>query len=110
MSEEEIKGLVILIQEYKEALRTTLPLANVVVDEQIGSLMNQCTQAIKLLEDPKKENLERAKKLISSIITNFESVYEEIEQSFNVENEKEEDDKLTFLSDFLYYSSGNGPS
>jgi len=28
MSEEEIKGLVILIQEYKEALRTTLPLAN----------------------------------------------------------------------------------
>jgi hypothetical protein len=91
MSEEEIKGLVVLIQEYKEALRTTLPFANEVVEEHIGSLMNQCTQAIKLLENPKKENLERAKKLISSIITNFQYVYEEIEQSFNEENEKEID-------------------
>ncbi len=109
MTEEEIRSLVYLIQEYKEALRTTLPIANEVVDERIGSLMNQCTQAIKLLEDPKKENLERAKKLISSIITNFENVYEEIEQSFQEENDKEED-KLTFLSDFLYYSGSNGPS
>ncbi|MGC8593613.1 MAG: hypothetical protein ACP5LF_04955 [Nitrososphaeria archaeon] len=109
MTEEEIRGLVYLIQEYKEALRTTLPIANEVVDERIGSLMNQCTQAIKLLEDPKKENLEKAKKLITSIITNFENVYEEIEQSFQEENDKEED-KLTFLSDFLYYSGSNGPS
>jgi hypothetical protein len=109
MSEEEIKGLVVLIQEYKEALRTTLPFANEVVEEHIGSLMNQCTQAIKLLENPKKENLERAKKLISSIITNFQYVYEEIEQSFNEENEKEID-KLAFLRDFLYYSSSNSSS
>jgi hypothetical protein len=109
MSEEEIKGLVVLIQEYKEVLRTTLPFANEVVEEHIGSLMNQCTQAIKLLENPKKENLERAKKLISSIITNFQYLYEEIEQSFNEENEKEID-KLAFLRDFLYYSSSNSPS
>lgn len=109
MTEEEIRGLVYLIQEYKEALRTTLPIANEVIDEKIGSLMNQCTQAIKLLEEPKKENLEKAKKLITSIIANFENVYEEIEQNFQEENDKEED-KLTFLSDFLYYSRSNGPS
>ena len=106
MSEEEIKGLAYLIQEYREALRSTLPLAKEVVEEEIGNLMNQCTEAIKLLENPNRENLERVKKIIASIMLRFEEIYQEIVE----ENNQNEEEDLTFLSDFLYYSRSYSPS
>ncbi len=108
-TDNELRGLVFLIQEYKETLRAALPMAREIVEEEIGSLMNQCTTAIRLLESPSAENVQAAKRIITSIIVQFRRIYEEMENDLDEEINSEEED-LTFLSDFLNYSSSNGSS
>nr|CCC55681.1 hypothetical protein [uncultured archaeon] len=108
-TDSELRGLVFLIQEYKETLRAALPMAKEIVEE-IGSLMNQCTTAIRLLESPSAENVQAAKRIITSIIVQFGRIYEEMENDVEEGINSEEEEDLTFLSDFLNYSSSNGSS
>lgn len=100
---EGLEGLKMALLGYREAIRGFIPVASEVFEEELGSLMNQCTQAVSIIDRGDREALPRLKAILENVVKRVNEIYEEV-------NEGSEGYDLTFLGYFLYYSSGYGPS
>ncbi len=107
-SANELDGLKFMLQEYREALRLVLNNGDSDLVEEVGLIINQCTETMAIIDKKvnKEDDLKRIRNFIESIVERFNKISEILS-----ENEESSDEyDLSFLSDFLYYSRSNRPS
>lgn len=102
---EELEGLKVALLDYREALRGFLPMASEVFEEEVGSLINQCTEAMNIIDNRDSDAIPKLKRVIETVVKRVNEIYEE-----EIDYEPEEEYDLAFLSYFLYYASGNSPA
>ncbi|MEM3854141.1 MAG: hypothetical protein QXG99_01190 [Conexivisphaerales archaeon] len=107
-SMNELDGLKFMLQEYREALRLALNNTDSNLVEEVGIIINQCTETMNIIDKKvnEEDNLKRIKSFIESIVERFNKISEILSE----EHESSEEYDLSFLSDFLYYTSRDSSS
>lgn len=107
-SANELQGLKFMLQEYREALRLTLNNVDSDLAEEVGLIINQCTETMNIIDkrENEEEDLKRIKGFIESIVKRFNKISEILSE----DQEPSEGYDLSFLTDFLYYARSNGSS
>jgi hypothetical protein len=107
-SANELQGLKFMLQEYREALRLTLNNVDSDLVEEVGLIINQCTETMNIIDkrENEEEDLKRIKSFIESIVERFNKISEILSE----DQEPSEGYDLSFLTDFLYYTRSNGSS
>ncbi len=105
-SMNELQGLKFMLQEYREALRLTLNNVDSDLVEEVGLIINQCTETMNIIDkrENEEEDLKRIKSFIESIVERFNKISEILSE----DQEPSEGYDLSFLTDFLYYTRSNG--
>ncbi len=107
-SMNELEGLKFMLQEYREALRLALNNTDSNLVEEVGLIINQCTETMNIID--KRENEEDDLKRIRSFIESIVERFNKISEILSEDQESSEEYDLSFLSDFLYYAGRNGSS
>ncbi len=104
----ELDGLKFMLQEYREALRLALNNTDSDLVEEVGLIINQCTETMNIIDKRVNEegDLKRIRSFIESIVEKFNKISEILSE----DQESSEEYDLSFLSNFLYYARSNSSS